>query len=93
MMRRVMRFADRHVDPVAAGSRVATRCTGTAWAVGIRAAPRLRRDGRRDRCGHGPGLAADLALVERIERGGALSDYCLLPATRADLLRRLGKVE
>jgi RNA polymerase sigma-70 factor (ECF subfamily) len=33
--------------------------------------------------------AAGLALVDEIERSGALSDYYLLPATRADLLRRL----
>jgi RNA polymerase sigma-70 factor (ECF subfamily) len=36
------------------------------------------------------GPASGLALVEEIERGGALTDYYLLPATRADLLRRLG---
>src|SRR5262249_47365135 len=39
------------------------------------------------------GPAAGLALVEQIERGGALADYHLLPATRADLLRRLGRSE
>jgi RNA polymerase sigma-70 factor, ECF subfamily len=37
------------------------------------------------------GPAAGLSLVEEIERGGELSDYYLLPATRADLLRRLGR--
>lgn len=36
------------------------------------------------------GPASGLALVEEIERGGDLADYYLLPATRADLLRRLG---
>jgi RNA polymerase sigma-70 factor (ECF subfamily) len=35
------------------------------------------------------GPAAGLALVEELEQTGALSDYYLLPATRADLLRRL----
>jgi RNA polymerase sigma-70 factor (ECF subfamily) len=35
------------------------------------------------------GPAAGLALVDELEHGGALSDYYLLPATRADLLRRL----
>jgi RNA polymerase sigma-70 factor (ECF subfamily) len=34
------------------------------------------------------GPAAGLALVDELERTGALSDYYLLPATRADLLRR-----
>jgi RNA polymerase sigma-70 factor (ECF subfamily) len=37
------------------------------------------------------GPASGLRLVDQIERGGALSDYYLLPATRADLLRRLGR--
>jgi RNA polymerase sigma-70 factor (ECF subfamily) len=35
------------------------------------------------------GPAAGLALVDELEQTGALSDYYLLPATRADLLRRL----
>ena len=37
----------------------------------------------------GPGAA--LRLVDDIERSGALADYHLLPAARADLLRRLGR--
>jgi RNA polymerase sigma-70 factor, ECF subfamily len=37
------------------------------------------------------GPAAGLALVDELERTGALSDYYLLAATRADLLRRLGR--
>jgi RNA polymerase sigma-70 factor (ECF subfamily) len=37
------------------------------------------------------GPAAGLALVERLEESGALAGYHLLPATRADLLRRLGR--
>jgi RNA polymerase sigma-70 factor (ECF subfamily) len=37
------------------------------------------------------GVPAGLALVEEVERNGTLSDYYLLPATRADLLRRLGR--
>ncbi|NYT95888.1 RNA polymerase sigma factor [Salinispora sp. H7-4] len=37
----------------------------------------------------GPG--AGLALVERLAATGVLDDYYLLPATRADLLRRLGR--
>jgi RNA polymerase sigma-70 factor (ECF subfamily) len=37
------------------------------------------------------GPAAGLALVAELEQAGALSDYYLLPATRADLLRRLGR--
>lgn len=39
------------------------------------------------------GPAAGLLLVEQLEQSGALSDYYLLPATRADLLRRLGRRE
>ncbi len=39
------------------------------------------------------GPAEGLALVDEIEAGGALIDYYLLPATRADLLRRLGRRE
>lgn len=39
------------------------------------------------------GPEAGLALVEQIETSGALTDYYLLPATRADLLRRLGRVD
>jgi RNA polymerase sigma-70 factor (ECF subfamily) len=38
------------------------------------------------------GPPAGLALVVELERSGALSDYYLLPATRADLLRRLGRL-
>jgi RNA polymerase sigma-70 factor (ECF subfamily) len=34
--------------------------------------------------------AAGLALIDELEQSGALSEYHLLPATRADLLRRLG---
>lgn len=37
------------------------------------------------------GPAAGLRLVAQIENDGALAGYHLLPATRADLLRRLGK--
>jgi RNA polymerase sigma-70 factor (ECF subfamily) len=37
----------------------------------------------------GPG--AGLALVDALEASGALAGYRLLPATRADLLRRLGR--
>jgi RNA polymerase sigma-70 factor (ECF subfamily) len=37
------------------------------------------------------GPAAGLRLVERLEVDGSLSGYHLLPATRADLLRRLGR--
>jgi RNA polymerase sigma-70 factor (ECF subfamily) len=38
------------------------------------------------------GPAAGLPLVDQIEQSGALAGYYLLPATRADLLRRLGRV-
>ncbi|MGH9030970.1 MAG: RNA polymerase sigma factor [Acidimicrobiia bacterium] len=37
------------------------------------------------------GPAVGLALVEELEASGQLPDYHLLPATRADLLRRLGR--
>jgi RNA polymerase sigma-70 factor, ECF subfamily len=37
------------------------------------------------------GPAAGLALAEQLERTGELAGYHLLPATRADLLRRLGR--
>ncbi|MEY9967808.1 RNA polymerase sigma-70 factor (ECF subfamily) [Streptacidiphilus sp. MAP12-16] len=37
------------------------------------------------------GPAAGLRLVDRLEATGALPDYHLLPATRADLLRRLDR--
>jgi RNA polymerase sigma-70 factor (ECF subfamily) len=39
------------------------------------------------------GPAAGLALVERLEAGGELEGYHLLPAARADMLRRLGRPE
>ena len=39
------------------------------------------------------GPEAGLALVEELERSGSLDAYHLLPATRADLLRRLGRNE
>lgn len=39
------------------------------------------------------GPEAGLALIEVIEASGALAGYHLLPATRADLLRRLGRAE
>jgi RNA polymerase sigma-70 factor (ECF subfamily) len=32
-----------------------------------------------------------MAMIEAIERGGALSGYHLLPSARADLLRRAGE--
>src|SRR5262245_9790424 len=37
------------------------------------------------------GPAAGLALVDELERRGDLDGYALLPATQADLLRRLGR--
>ena len=37
------------------------------------------------------GPEAGLALVGALEAGGRLDGYHLLPATRADLLRRLGR--
>jgi RNA polymerase sigma-70 factor (ECF subfamily) len=43
--------------------------------------------------GMADGPAAGLRLVDQLEQSGALSDYHLLPATRADFLRRLGHSE
>jgi RNA polymerase sigma-70 factor, ECF subfamily len=37
------------------------------------------------------GPAAGLERVDALESAGSLRDYHLLPATRADLLRRLGR--
>jgi RNA polymerase sigma-70 factor (ECF subfamily) len=37
------------------------------------------------------GPEAGLSLVDALEASGALEGYHLLPATRADLLRRLGR--
>jgi RNA polymerase sigma-70 factor, ECF subfamily len=42
--------------------------------------------------GMADGPAAGLALADELAAGGKLSDYHLLPATRADLLRRLGRL-
>lgn len=39
------------------------------------------------------GPAAGLLIVDELDRSGALSEYHLLPATRAELLRRLGRTE
>ena len=39
------------------------------------------------------GAEAGLALVDTLEQSGALTDYHLLQATRADLLRRLGHTD
>jgi RNA polymerase sigma-70 factor (ECF subfamily) len=39
----------------------------------------------------GDGLARGLALVEQLERSGTLDGYHLLPAAKADILRRLGR--
>ncbi|MGI8809776.1 MAG: RNA polymerase sigma factor [Acidimicrobiales bacterium] len=39
------------------------------------------------------GPEAGLALVEALDASGALAGYHFLPATRADLLRRLGRVD
>jgi RNA polymerase sigma-70 factor (ECF subfamily) len=36
-------------------------------------------------------IAAGLAIMDRIEASGELAGYSLLPAARADLLRRLGR--
>ena len=43
--------------------------------------------------GMAEGPEAGLSLVEQLEENGELSSYHLLPATRADFLRRLGRNE
>ncbi|MFB8765249.1 RNA polymerase sigma factor [Nocardiopsis alba] len=43
--------------------------------------------------GMAEGPVAGLALVDELDASGELDGYHLLPATRADLLRRLGRVE
>ncbi|MGW1208692.1 RNA polymerase sigma factor [Streptomyces sp. NPDC002499] len=43
--------------------------------------------------GMAEGPEAGLALVAELEREGELADYHLLPATRADLLRRAGRLK
>ena len=67
--------------------RRALRRAGADGAVaGRRAEPRGRgRDGRRPR--------RRARLVDALDASGALDGYHLLPATRADLLRRLGRRE
>jgi RNA polymerase sigma-70 factor (ECF subfamily) len=37
------------------------------------------------------GIEQGLALVDELDRQGDLTDYHLLPAARAELLRRLGR--
>ena len=39
------------------------------------------------------GPEAGLAIVDALDASGALAGYHLLPATRADLLRRLGRFD
>jgi RNA polymerase sigma-70 factor, ECF subfamily len=39
------------------------------------------------------GPEAGLASIERLEEAGALARYHLLPAAKADLLRRLGRLD
>ena len=55
--------------------------------------PRLRFALARIAVAMAEGPAAGLALLQRPEIGGALAGYYLLPATRADFLRRLGRNE
>jgi RNA polymerase sigma-70 factor (ECF subfamily) len=43
--------------------------------------------------GMAEGPEAGLELVDALDRSGALAGYHLLPATRADLLRRLGRAD
>jgi RNA polymerase sigma-70 factor (ECF subfamily) len=86
---------------IAACHATAPTAAGTDWAqiaalygVLSRLAPSaVVRLNRAVAVGMAEGPAAGLALVERLEAAGELGGYHLLPATRADLLRRLGRAE
>jgi len=84
---------------IAACHASATRADDTDWAEIARLYDLLARMGpspvvalnRAVAVGMADGPEAGLALVDELERSGALAGYHLLPATRADLLRRLGR--
>jgi hypothetical protein len=61
--------------------------------VGERVAAVARRDPRRvERAvAMADGLERGLGLIEELERAGDLAGYHLLPAAKADVLRRLGR--
>jgi RNA polymerase sigma-70 factor (ECF subfamily) len=82
---------------IAACHATATRAADTDWAqiaalygelAGVVASPVVRLN-RAVAVAMAEGPAAGLELVETLEASGELANYHLLPATRADLLRRL----
>jgi RNA polymerase sigma-70 factor (ECF subfamily) len=86
---------------IAACHCAAARAADTDWASIARIYAELARQApspvvelnRAVAVGMSEGPAAGLALVDALAASGALAGYHLLPATRADLLRRLGRVD
>jgi RNA polymerase sigma-70 factor, ECF subfamily len=86
---------------IAACHATATRAGDTDWATIARIYGQLARLtpspvvelNRAVAVGMAEGPAAGLALVDSLVRSGTLDGYHLLPATRADLLRRLRRDE
>ncbi|MGS2647733.1 sigma-70 family RNA polymerase sigma factor [Streptosporangium sp. LJ11] len=84
---------------IAACHATATEAAGTDWAQIAALYGQLARFtpsavvelNRAVAVGMAAGPAAGLELVEALGESGALAGYHLLPATRADLLRRLGR--
>jgi RNA polymerase sigma-70 factor, ECF subfamily len=84
---------------IAACHAGAARAADTDWAVIARVYGQLGRISpspvvelnRAVAVGMAQGPAAGLALLDAVDRSGALDGYHLLPAARADLLRRLGR--
>jgi len=86
---------------IAACHAIAARAADTDWRTIARLYTQLRRMSpspvielnRAVAVGMADGPAAGLALVDALASTGVLDSYHLLPATRADLLRRLGRNE
>ena len=86
---------------IAARHAAAARAADTDWGAIARLYARLARVtpspvvelNRAVAVGMADGPAAGLDLVEALAATGTLAGYHLLPATRADLLRRLGRNE
>lgn len=86
---------------IAACHATATRAADTDWDQIARLYQELARFtpgpvvelNRAVAVGLADGPAAGLALVDALARTGALTRYHLLPATRAELLRRLGRTD
>ena len=85
---------------IAACHATAADAAGTDWAAIARLYGQLARMvpspvvelNRAIAVGMAEGPAAGLALVDQLAAAGQLADYHLLPATRADLLRRIGSL-